>query len=147
MNDENLIQNHDNRTPEERRACASAAGRASGRARRIKSRGRKLIQDLLALRCQDPRIMDDLCREYGINSADLTNEVAMTLRQVQKATRKADTNAYNSVLRAAGITDELTSPTTSVGLQINVGTPEAAEGLRKAIATGAQPAAPENEQD
>lgn len=146
MNDENLIPANE-RSESERRAIAQAGGRASGRARRIKSRGRQLIRDLLALKCQDPQIVDTLCREYGINSADLTNEVAMTLRQVQKATRKADTNAYNSVLRAAGIADEVAPSGPSVGLQIIVNSPEAAEGLRKAIATGAQPAAPENEQD
>lgn len=146
MNEQNLIPTNQ-RSEDEARALGRKGGIASGKARRIKSRGRKLIQDLLALRCQDPQIVDNLCREYGINSADLTNEVAMTLRQVQKATRKADTNAYNSVLRAAGIAAEVAPSGPSVGLQINVGTPEAAEGLRKAIATGAQPAAPENEQD
>lgn len=141
MNDENLIP-FDKRSESERRAMAQAGGRASGRARRIKSRGRQLIQDLLALKCQDKNIIDALCREYGVNPDDLSNEVAMTLRQMQKATRKGDTYAYNSVLKAAGIADEEPAPATSVGLQINVGTAEAAEGLRVALQNGAQPAKP-----
>lgn len=105
MNEENLIQYHDTRTPSERRECASAAGRASGRARRIQSTGRKLVQDLLALRQPDPKIVADLER-YGVNVKDLTNEVAMTLRQIDKAIRRADTVAYNAVLKAAGYLTE-----------------------------------------
>ena len=145
MNNENLTPFTSAQSREEAARNGRAGGRASGRARRIKSRGRKLIQELLALKCQDQSIIDNLCREYGINPADLSNEVAMTLRQMQKATRKADTFAYNAVLKAAGIADELPASGPSIGLQINVGTPEAAEGLRHAIETGAQPAKPKDE--
>lgn len=139
MNEDNLIPGQHKLTLDEQ----SAGGRASGRARRLKARGRQLIQDLLALRQPDPKILADLER-YGINTKDLTNEVAMTLRQVDKAIRKADTFAYMTVLKAAGITDEApTSP--AVGIQINFTDPAAAEGLRLAISTGAQPAPPEDE--
>lgn len=139
MNEQNLIPGGYKFTQEE----ASKGGRASGRARRLKARGRQLIQDLLALKQTDPKIIADLER-YGINTKDLTNEVAMTLRQVDKAIRKADTYAYNSVLKAAGISEDV-AVAPAVGLQINVADPAAAEGLRRAIASGAQPAAPEGE--
>lgn len=139
MNEKNLIPGAHKLTVDEQ----SAGGRASGRARRLKARGRQLIQDLLALRQTDPKIIADLER-YGINTKDLTNEVAMTLRQVDKAIRKADTYAYTSVLKAAGILEDA-AVAPAVGLQINVTDPAAAEGLRLAIASGAQPAAPENE--
>lgn len=143
MNDQNLIP-APQRTESERRAIAQMGGRASGRARRLKSRGRKLIQDLLAIRVKDPRLVDALCEAYGINPSDLSHEVVMTLRQIQKAEAKGDTYAYNSVLKAAGISEDA-AVAPAVGLQINVADPAAAEGLRRAIANGAQPAAPENE--
>lgn len=137
MNEENLIK----RSPSEARKLGRAGGIASGKARRIKSRWRQLARDLLALKVQSPEIAAKLCKEYGINPADLTNEVALHLRQIEKAIRKADTAAYNAILKAAGLADE--SPATpSPGLQIVVESVEAAEGLRRAIASGAQPAPP-----
>ena len=142
MNDQNLKP----LSADEARERGRKGGQASGRARRIKSRGRKLIQDLLALRVQDPAIVRALCQEYGINPDDLTNEMAMTLRQAQKAVRKGDTYAYNSVLKAAGISDEAPAVPT-IGLQINVGTPEAAAGLQHAIDTGARPSDPAKPED
>jgi hypothetical protein len=48
VNEKNLIQNQD-LTPEERRACASRGGKASGRARRAK---RTLKEELLLLLAQ-----------------------------------------------------------------------------------------------
>lgn len=137
MNEENLIK----RSPSEARKLGRAGGIASGKARRIKSRWRQLARDLLALKVQSPEIAAKLCKEYGINPADLTNEVALHLRQIEKAIRKADTAAYNAVLKAAGLADESPAPP-SPGLQIVLQSVEAAEGLRRAIATGAQPAPP-----
>lgn len=143
MNEQNLIPGAHPLTVEE----ASKGGRASGRARRLKSRGRKLIQEILALKYQDKEIVNKLCLEFGINPADVTNEMAMTLRQTQKAIRKGDTFAYNAVLKAAGIADETAPAGPTVGLQINVGTPQAAEGLRHALEIGAQPRQPDKPED
>lgn len=142
MNEQNLKPP----TASEARERGAAGGRASGRARRLKSRGRKLIQDILAIRVKDPRVIGALCEAYGINPSDLSHEVAMTLRQIQKAEAKGDTYAYNSVLKAAGISEDA-AVAPAVGLQIIVADPAAADGLRRAIASGAQPAAPENETD
>ena len=104
MNDDNLVPNSQ-RTPSERRENARLAGIASGRARRIKARGKALVRDLLALKEPDPKVVAELER-YGVNTKDITEEVAMHLRQIQKAVRTADTKAYNSVLRASGHFDD-----------------------------------------
>ena len=143
MNEENLIPGQHKLTLDEQ----SAGGRASGRARRIKSTGRKLVRDLLALRQPDPKIVADLER-YGVNVKDLTNEVAMTLRQVDKAIRRADTVAYNAVLKAAGyLTEDINIGTKErTVINITLGDPDAVAGLRHALATGAQPAPPEGEE-
>lgn len=117
MNDENLIPAN-KRSESERRAIAQAGGRASGRARRIKSRGKQLVLDLLAMRQPDPKVIADLER-FGVNAQDLTNEVAMHLRQIDKAIRKADTYSYQAVLRAAGLDDqEITLNTNEGGIRI-----------------------------
>lgn len=142
MNDENLIPGYHKITVEE----ASKGGRASGRARRIKSTGRKLVRDLLALRQPDPKIVADLER-YGVNVKDLTNEVAMTLRQLDKAIRRADTVAYNAVLKAAGYLTEDINIGAQAGttIEVKMADPAAAEGLQRALQNGAQPAPPANE--
>lgn len=49
----------------------------------------------------DPRIIEELSK-MGINPKDMKKEVAMTGRQIDKAIRKADTYAYQAVLKAAG---------------------------------------------
>ena len=95
-----------------------AGGIASGRARRIKARGKQLVLDLLAMRQPDPKVIADLER-FGINTKDLTNEVAMHLRQIDKAIRKADTYSYQAVLRAAGLDNqEITLNTGEEGIHI-----------------------------
>lgn len=145
MNDANLIPNSE-RTPKELEEITRKGGIASGEARRIKSRKRQLLLDLLELRQPDEKIIADLQR-YGVDTEDLTNEVALHLRQIDKAIRKGDTNAYREILKAAGILQEEINLGTRdrAAMQIVVGTPEAAEGLRRALETGAQPAPPENE--
>lgn len=144
MNDENLIPNSA-RTPSETREMGRAGGIASGRSRRIKSRGRQLVLDLLAGRETDPKVVASLEAE-GINAKDLTREVAMHLRQIDKAIKKADSYAYNSVLKAAGIlTDEVNIGARDGAVQVIVGSPEAAKGLQRAMETGAQPRDPDKE--
>lgn len=119
MNDANLIPNSE-RTPKELEEITRKGGIASGKARRIKSRKRQLILDLLALRQPDEKIIADLQR-YGVDTDDLTNEVALHLRQIDKAIRKGDTNAYREVLKAAGILQE----------EINIGGQEGGDlGIR-----------------
>ena len=117
MNDENLIP-QSQRSPSEVREMGRAGGISSGRARRIKARGKQLVLDLLAMRQPDPKVIADLER-FGINTKDLTNEVAMHLRQIDKAIRKADTYSYQAVLRAAGLDNqEITLNTGEEGIRI-----------------------------
>lgn len=141
-NDQNLIPNSA-RTPSELREQTRKGGIKSGEARRIKSRGRKLLLDLLALKEPDPQVVADLQR-LGINPDDITEEVAIHLRQIQKAVRKADTNAYNSIMRTAGILKDEAQPTgNTFNLNLTLGSQEALDGLRVALQNGAQPAPPE----
>lgn len=141
MNDQNLIP-QSQRTKSERREIARQGGVASGEARRIKSRGRKLLLDLLAMKEPDPQVVADLQR-LGINPDDITEEVAIHLRQIQKAVRKADTNAYNSIMRTAGILKDEAQPAgNTFNLNLTLGSQEAIDGLRVALQTGAQPAKP-----
>lgn len=141
MNDQNLIPNAQ-RSPNETREMGRKGGIASGKARRIKSRGRQLVLDLLAGKVPDPQVCAALEKE-GIDPRDLTREVAMHLRQIDKAIRKADTNAYNSVLKVAGLTEDTVNVNPTGPINITLNDPAAAEGLRKAIASGAQPRTPD----
>ncbi|MCR5071199.1 MAG: hypothetical protein K6A62_04660 [Bacteroidales bacterium] len=137
MNDENLIPTS-KRSKSETRELGHRGGIASGRSRRIKSRGRQLVLDLLEGREADPQICAALEKE-GVNPKDLTREVAMHLRQIDKAIRTADTKAYNAVLKAAGLTEDTVNVNPTGPINITLNDAGAAEGLRKAIATGAQP--------
>lgn len=101
MNEQNL------RTPstEEARELGRAGGIASGKARRLKKHGRELMKALLACREPDPRIIADL-QALGVDARDLTKEVAMQFRQIEKAIKKGDTAAFKEVNRLAGYADD-----------------------------------------
>ena len=111
MNEQNLIDGA-HRSQSEVREIGRKGGIASGRARLAKRRGRELIQMMLALPVTDPRILDELTK-MGICPKDMNNEVAMTARQIDKAIKKADTEAYNSVFKNAGYQDK-------EGININI---------------------------
>lgn len=129
------------RTEEEARELGRRGGIASGKARLRKKHGKELVRAILGLTETDPRILDDM-KKLGLDESDITNEVVMHMRQIEKAKRKADTFAYNSVNKAAGY-DEQNINLGGGSFNIVVGTPEAAEGLQRALATGAQPTEPE----
>lgn len=126
MNDQNLTA-PPIRSSEEAARRGHNGGVNSGRSRRIKSRGRQLVLDLLAGLEPDPKVVASLEAE-GINAKDLTREVAMHLRQIDKAIKKADTYAYNSVLKAAGLTEDAVH--VDNGIHIHVDTPEQAERIK-----------------
>ena len=104
MNDQNLIS-IGSRTTSEQREIQRKGGIASGRARLRKKHGRELVRAILEMKETDPRIIDEMVR-LGLNEKDLTSEVVMHVRQIEKAKRKADTKAYNSVNKAAGYTED-----------------------------------------
>ena len=141
-NEQNLIPTN-KRSKAEARELGRAGGIKSGEARRLKAQGRKLLLELLKLKEPDERILKDFAA-YGIAPEDVTQEVAIHLRQMQKAIRKADTNAYNAIMKTAGITTD-TAEAPTYNLNVTCGTKEAAEGLRLALQTGAQPAKPADE--
>lgn len=93
------------RPEEERRAIASKGGKASVRARLKKKAGRELVRAILAMKVTDPQILDEIRKEGVVADADMTKEVAMHVRQIQKAIRKADTKAYYAIMQAAGYMD------------------------------------------
>ena len=114
-NQENLIH-LDERPPEERKRIAAAGGRASGRAKLRKKAGRELVRAILSMKEQDGQIQEEI-RKAGIADADITKEVAMHVRQIQKAIRKADTRAYHEIMKAAGYTED-------EGVNINIASEE-----------------------
>lgn len=90
---------------EERREIAIKGGKASGRSRLAKKRGRELVQMMLSMKVTDDRIIKELA-SMGIVTKDMINEVAMNARQIDKAIKKADTEAYKAVYKAAGYDDK-----------------------------------------
>ena len=112
MSTDNLIPNSE-RTPKERQELARKAGIASGKARLRKKHGKELVRAILEMRETDPRIIEEMVR-LGLNKTDLTNEVVMNVRQIEKAKRKADTKAYTAIQKAAGYVDE------DVNIDINI---------------------------
>lgn len=90
-NAQNLIQNLD-RTPEERRRIAAAAGRASGEAKRRRKAMREVLDDLLQMplrkgALQNPECLGDLVNAQGklnlmSGKVNVTVEQAILMGQV-----------------------------------------------------------------
>lgn len=112
MSTDNLIP-FDQRTEEEQREIRRKGGIASGKSRLRKKHGKELVRAILEMRETDPRIIEEMVR-LGLNKTDLTNEVVMNVRQIEKAKRKADTKAFNAIQKAAGYIDE------DVNIDINI---------------------------
>lgn len=104
------------RSAEERKRIASAGGRASVRAKLRRKQGRELVRAILSMKDLDEKIKAEL-RKEGIVDADMTREVAMHIRQIQKAIRTADTRAYAAIMKAAGYTED-------EGVSINIASEE-----------------------
>lgn len=104
MNEQNLIYGS-MRSQSESRENGRKGGIASGKARLRKKHGRELLRLLLSMPETDSQMLAEL-EGLGLNPKEITNEVAMHARQIQKAKRKADTNAYNAVFKAAGYTED-----------------------------------------
>ena len=115
MNEQNLSPNN-KRSPSEVRENGRKGGIASGKSRRRKKHGKELVRAILEMKEADPRIINEMIR-LGLNKTDITNEVVMHARQIEKAKRKADTRAYNAVNKAAGYIED-------DGVNINIATEE-----------------------
>lgn len=80
---------------------AKRGGIASGKARREKKHGKELARLILAEGLKDEKVKAAL-REAGHDTADMDNETAMLLRQIEKALKTGDTKAYKAVMDVAG---------------------------------------------
>lgn len=80
---------------------AKRGGIASGKARREKKHGKELARLILAEGLKDEKVKTAL-REAGHDTADMDNETAMLLRQIEKALKTGDTKAFAAVMKAAG---------------------------------------------
>lgn len=125
MNEQNLIP-MDHLTESEQRELQRKGGIASGEARRRKKHGKELIRMLLEMQAKDGRLIKQAV-DAGVAADDVTNEVILHLRQMEKAALKADTNAYTAVMKAAGYDLEGVIPE---GVTIVVKNDEEARKLR-----------------
>ena len=109
MNKQNL------RTPttSEAREIGRKGGIASGKARLRKKHGEELVRALLAMKEPDPKVIASL-EEAGIDPKDITREVAMHARQIEKAIKTGNTFAYRAVNEASGYLVEKVEHTGSV---------------------------------
>lgn len=64
-------------------------------------RGAELVQAMLERGVKDPAVIEAL-KKAGYNVEDVTNEVALHARQIEKAQKTGDTKAYNAVMKVAG---------------------------------------------
>lgn len=94
-NVENLVPN-ENRTPEERRANATKAGIASGKARRAKRDRHERIKYLFELAIKDPKLVKSLA-ELGIDTTDADLETAADARVLLEVLRKGDYKAWSTM--------------------------------------------------
>ena len=99
------------RSKEEAKAIQKMGGVARGQQRTEEKHGRALLRILLGMDEKDQRILNEI-RQAGIDIEHVSREVAMHSRQIDKAIKKADTYAYQTVLKAAGLIDEKEGGTT-----------------------------------
>ena len=92
-------------TTKEAREIGRKGGVASGKSRLRKKHGRDLVRALLEMKEADPAILEEF-RELGLDPTEVTNEDTMHIRQIQKAKKQSDTNAYNAVNKAAGYEEQ-----------------------------------------
>lgn len=99
-NEQNLIPN-EARTPEERRANARKAGRASGVVRRRKKTFRELAEMVGTLPVTNEKMRIAL-REAGIEDEDMTNDVAMFFG-LQVRAQRGDPSAAKLLAELRGL--------------------------------------------
>lgn len=87
-----------------------------------RKRGAELVKHILEQKfvgAKDGLLKKEIAQYFGCPESEITNEMAMTFRQVQKSLSKVDTQAYNSVMnRGYGMPKQQTD-ITSDGKEIN----------------------------
>lgn len=106
---------------------ASAMQANSVASRRKRKEGRELVRYLLSLDVKDDRIIK-AAMEAGLSPDEVSQEVAMHQRQIEKAIKTGDTKAYRAVMKTAGYDTEGVIPE---GVTIVVRSKEEADKLEK----------------
>ena len=70
-----------------------------------KKRGKELMLALLGERTKDPTVVASM-RAAGYNPDEITNELALHLRQIEKAQKTGDTKAYKAIMKMAGYDEQ-----------------------------------------
>ena len=99
-NEQNLIPLN-RRSKEAAKVIQTAGGLARGQQQRERKHGKELARLILAEGLKDEAVKDAL-RKAGHDTADMDNETAMLLRQIEKALKTGDTKAFAAVWKAAG---------------------------------------------
>lgn len=110
-------------TPEKQfSADNQPSGKAKSEGKAAAKRGRELTKALLELTftgAKDSPLKKAIAEYFGVPAEDLTIEMMMNMRQMEKAIQKADTFAYNAVMaRAFGMPKQQTEVTGKDGQPI-----------------------------
>ena len=92
------------KAPENSPLCNGLATEMQARAvasRLANKRGAELVRALLEQGVKDPKVREAL-KQAGFDTENMTNEIAMHIRQIEKAQKTGDTKAYSAVMKAAG---------------------------------------------
>lgn len=96
---------------------AKKAQKKAVRNRYKNKHGRELLLMLLARKCDFPEVAAQL-RQYGFNETELTNEIALLERQMERAMKKGDTKAFTAIMKTAGMMTEETHSVNETRLQL-----------------------------
>ena len=80
---------------------AAAMQAKSVKARLRNKKGQELVRALLERGVTDPDVLGYF-KQAGFDAQDISNELAMHARQIEKAQKQGDTKAYTAVMKAAG---------------------------------------------
>lgn len=80
---------------------AADAARNAARSRVANKRGRDLLHALLELGVTDPLVRQKLV-EQGFCTEEISQELAIHQRQIERAIKTGDPRSYTAVMRAAG---------------------------------------------
>lgn len=123
---------------------AAEKARAATRSRIANLHGRELLREMLKQKVQDPAVVEAM-KKRGYKVADITNELAMNERQIEKAQKTGDTKAYGALMRVAGYDEQNVNLTADATIALTLADPSALDGLKAALSNGAAPRKPDGE--
>lgn len=80
---------------------AAEMARRAHTQRRINRMGRELVRYILARQEPDSKLLAEM-ESLGFATDEITSELTLHVKQILKAKKKGDTQAYTAVMRAAG---------------------------------------------